>query len=300
MSTNPAVLVAEKIKSGQWATEQVKIAQFFTATVTGELIPDPETRIQVREIIRDLDRVNSIYNKVCKTKDLSKLEPLTIIRYPDGSEKIGNGNHTVEVEAMLELEEVKAYIVDYVKDLGGKHSSALRLGNLLNQHDVDRESVSIADIKNEFNQLIEDNGGKLSKDQKEEFARSYPQISTHTLGQWESYHEDVGSRQKPVLTYTPQQLSDLVRGLEAWPEYAGYAICEARTLRAWSDTGISAAFNAMADKGVRKALIPLYCDSVAMVEKWKNGKIQETITQRYAKLSKFHNVTLEFKMMRYE
>ena len=53
MNTNPAVLVAEKIISGQWATEQVKIAQFFTATVTGELIPDPETRIQVRQIIRD-------------------------------------------------------------------------------------------------------------------------------------------------------------------------------------------------------------------------------------------------------
>ena len=300
MSTNPAVLVAEKIKSGQWATEQVKIAQFFTATVTGELIPDPETRIQVRQMIRDLDRVNSIYNKVCKTKDFSKLEPLTIIRYPDGREKIGNGNHTVEVEAMLELEEVKAYIVDYVKDLGGKHSSALRLGNLLNQHDVDRESVSIADIKNEFNQLIEDNGGKLSKDQKEEFARSYPQISTHTLGQWESYHEDVGSRQKPVLTYSKQQLSDLARAYGTLETYAGYAICEPRTLRAFWDTGGSAAVDAMINKGVRKVLIPLYCDSVASVEKWKNGKIKETITQRYAKLGEFHNVTLEFKMMRYE
>ena len=300
MSTNPAVLVAEKIKSGQWATEQVKIAQFFTATVTGELIPDPETRIQVREIIRDLDRVNSIYNKVCRTKDLSKLEPLTVIRFPDGTDKIANGNHTVEVEAMLELEEVDAHIVNYEEDLGGKLSSALRLGNLLNQHDVDRKSVSIPDIKKEFNQLIDDNGGKLSKEQKEEFARSYPQISTHTLGQWESYHEDVGSRQKPVLTYTKQQLSDIVKSLASLEEYAGYAICEARTLRSWNDTGTGAAFNAMADKGVKKVLVPLYCDSVAWVEQWENGKIKETITQRYAKLGEFHNVTIKFTMIRYE
>ena len=285
MSTNPAVLVAEKIKSGQWATEQVKIAQFFTATVTGELgAPDPETRIQVREIIRDLDRVNSIYNKVCRTKDLSKLEPLTVIRFPNGTDKIANGNHTVEVEAMLELEEVDAYIVNYVEDLGGKLSSALRLGNLLNQHDVDRKSVSIPDIRKEFNQLIDDNGGKLSKEQKEEFARSYPQISTHTLGQWESYHEDVGSRQKPVLTYSKQQLSDIVKSLASLEEYAGYAICEPRTLRSWNDTGTGAAFNAMADKGVKKVLVPLYCDSVAWVEQWENGKIKENIIERHANL----------------
>ena len=300
MNTTSADKVAEKIKSGQWATEQIKIAQFFTATVTGELIPDPETRIQVREIIRDLDRVNSIYNKVCKTKDLSKLEPLTVIRFPDGSDKIANGNHTVEVEAMLELEEVDAHIVNYVEDLGGKFSSALRLGNLLNQHDVDRKSLSIADIKKEFLQFIDDNGGKLSKEQKQDFAKVYPQVTPHTLGQWESHHEDFGSRQKPVLTYTPQQLSGLAEAYGTLEKYAGYAICEPRTLRAWSDTGISAAFIAMADKGVRKALIPLYCDSVAMVEKWEDGNIKETITQRYAKLSKFHDVTLEFEMIRYE
>tara|TARA_A100001234_G_C12570398_1_gene361529 strand:+ start:110 stop:1012 length:903 start_codon:yes stop_codon:yes gene_type:complete len=300
MSTNPAVLVAEKIKSGQWATEQVKIAQFFTSTVTGELIPDPETRIQVREIIRDLDRVNSIYNKVCRTKDLSKLEPLTVIRFPDGTDKIANGNHTVEVEAMLELEKVDAHIVNYEEDLGGKLSSALRLGNLLNQHDVDRKSVSIPDIRKEFNQLIDDNGGKLSKEQKEEFARSYPQISTHTLGQWESYHEDVGSRQKPVLTYSKQQLSDIVKSLTSLEEYAGYAICEPRTLRSWNDTGTSAAFNAMADKGVKKVLVPLYCDSVAWVEQWENGKIKENIIERHAKLSKFYDVTIKFTMIRYE
>ena len=300
MSTNPAVLVAEKIKSGQWATEQVKIAQFFTATVTGELIPDPETRIQVRETIRDLDRVNSIYNKVCKSKDLSKLEPLTIIRYPDGKEKLGDGNHTVEVEAMLELEEVKAYIVDYEKDLGGKHSSALRLGNLLNQHDVDRESVSITDIRNEFNQLIQENGGKLSKDQKEEFAKSYHQISTNTLGQWESRHDAVGGRRKPLMTYTEQQLEDLARAYGTLEKYAGYAICKPRTLRAYWDTGSSAAVDAMMNKGVRKVLIPLYCESDAAVQNWKKGKIKETIAKKYAKVGEFMDVTIKFEMIAYE
>ena len=300
MNTASADKVAKKIKSGQWTTEQIKIAQFFTATVTGELIPDPETRIQVREIIRDLDRVNSIYNKVCRTKDLSKLEPLTVIRFPDGSDKIANGNHTVEVEAMLKLEEVDAHIVNYEEDLGGKLSSALRLGNLLNQHDVDRKSVSIPDIKKEFLQLIDENGGKLSKEQKQDFAKVYPQVTPHTLGQWESHHEDFGGRKKPLVTYTPQQLSDLAKAYSTLEKYAGYAICEPRTLRAYSDTGISAAFIEMADKGVKKALIPLYCDSVVWVEKWETGKIKETVTERYAKLSKFYDVTIEFEMIRYE
>ena len=300
MSTNPAVLVAEKIKSGQWATEQVKIAQFFTATVTGELIPDPETRIQVRQIIRDLDRVNSIYNKVSQTKDLSKLEPLTIIRYPDGSEKIANGNHTVEVEAMLELEEVQAHIVDYVKDLGGKHSSALRLGNLLNQHDVDRKSVSNEDIRKEFDQLIDETGSKLTDAQKKEFAQIYPEISTYTLGQWESRHDAVGGRRKPLMTYTEQQLEDLARAYGTLEKYAGYAICKPRTLRAYWDTGSSAAVDAMMNKGVRKVLIPLYCESDAAVQNWKKGKIKETIAKKYAKVGEFLDVTIKFEMIAYE
>tara|TARA_B100002019_G_scaffold101964_1_gene87932 strand:+ start:213 stop:1133 length:921 start_codon:yes stop_codon:yes gene_type:complete len=305
---NCADVIAQKIKSGQWENiEDVNIQQFFMPTVTGELIPNPDTRIQVREYVRDIGRVNSIYNKVSQTKDYDKLENLTVVRYPSDAkipEKIGNGNHTVEVEAMLGMKKARSYIVDFEKDLRGKHSLAMRLGNQLNNHDVDRKSVSDADIKKEFYQLIkekkEETGGKLSKAEKDEFAKAYPQISTHTLGQWESHHEDVGSRQKPVLTYTPQQLSEIVRNLVSFEEYAGYAICEARTLRAWSDTGISAAFVAMEEKGVKKALIPLYCDSIAMVEKWENGKIKQTITERYAKLSEFYGVTLEFKMIRYE
>ena len=56
----------------------------------------------------------------------------------------------------------------------------------------------------------------------------------------------------------------------------------------------------MINKGVRKVLIPLYCDSVASVEKWKNGKIKETIAEKYAKVGEFLDVTIKFEMIAYE
>jgi hypothetical protein len=297
---NSAVKVSQKIKSGEWKEQIVDILQFFTVTITGEYVPKPDSRVQVRQLLRDVDRVQRIYNKVKEKKDYSKLEPITLIKYPNGALKIGNGNHTVEVEAMLGMKQAPAYVVDFDKDLDGKHSSALRLGNLLNQHDVDRASVSDADIKKEFYQLIEENNGKLSDTQKKEFAKTYPEVSPHTIGQWQAHHDEVGGRKKPLVTYTTGALIDQVKTLQSLQRYSDYAICHPRTLRAWSDTGISAAFSAMQEENKKKAIVILYCDTITMAENWEKGKIKNTIAEKYAKLGEHFGVTIEFEMMAYE
>ena len=56
----------------------------------------------------------------------------------------------------------------------------------------------------------------------------------------------------------------------------------------------------MQEDGTRKCLIPLFCGSVAEVEKWKKGNVKNTITEKYAKLSEYYGVVIEFDMLRYE
>lgn len=297
---NPAVKVSNKIKQGSWPQEILKIIQFFTSTITGELVPNSETRIQVRANDRDIDRINRVVNKIQATGDRSGIEPLCVVRYPDGTLKLLNGNHTVEIQLYLGDTEANCYIVDFVEDLGGKESNVVRLGNLLNTHDIERVSVEDSDIRNELYILIEENGGKLSAAQKEEFCATYPVISKNTVGQWESNHGEVGGRRKPRVTWTEGQLKKQVDFYKGSEKYADYTVLTPRNLRGALETGISQAFIEMQEDGTRKCLIPLFCGSVAEVEKWKNGTAKENITKKYAKLSKYYDVVIEFDMLRYE
>ena len=74
--------LAQQIKSGKYPTEKVQLAQFFKPTVTGEMIPDRESRIQVRDRDRDIDRINRAVNKMKVSGNTSGLEPLTGIKFP--------------------------------------------------------------------------------------------------------------------------------------------------------------------------------------------------------------------------
>lgn len=296
----PVIALANKIKSRAYPKVKVAIDQFYIKTINGEMIPNPDTRVQVRNEYRDLDRVDLIYNKVCKSKDYSKLEPITIVQFPNAITKLAGGAHTLEVEQLLGWTETDAYSVDFNKDLGGVLSNVTRLGNLLNQHEVNRESVSLDDIKKEFYQRIEENGEKLSDAQKREFIAVYPEVTMHTIGNWQAYHAEVGGRKKPRQTYTPKQLADIAKSFGYMQRYAGYAICMPRTLGSWRDTGYSAAFTAMLDKGVKKALVVLHCETSTMVENWKNGKIKNTISEEYAKMNQHFGVTIEYEMIQYE
>ena len=139
------IKLAKDIRSGALPTVQVDLDQFFTKTFGGEWVPDPDTRIQVRETVRDANFVNRIVNKIQASGDSSAIEPLTCIKMPDGSLKIGNGSHTAEIGINVGLKKIPSYIVDWEKDLGGKTSSAQRLGNLLNFQTVEKVSVHISE-----------------------------------------------------------------------------------------------------------------------------------------------------------
>lgn len=299
--------LAQQIKSGKYPTEKVQLAQFFKPTVTGEMIPDRESRIQVRDRDRDIDRINRAVNKMKVSGNTSGLEPLTCIKFPKLGNilKIGNGNHTAEMALLMGMTESDAYIVDYEKDLGGKKSNAIQLGNLLNKQEVEKVDVHDNDIRNELYQMMDERAEegldpKLPKNEIKELLARYPHISSQTVGNWVSNRDDVGGRREPLISYTKGQLIQQVDAFENMVQYKDYVVCDPRTLVSWSDTGISAAFSEMQEHGKRKALVILYCSTVAQADQWAEGNIEKTIREKYAKLGEWHNVTIDVQMLRYE
>ena len=127
--------LADEIKSGSYQKSKVKLDPYFYVTHDGEIVPVRELRIQVRDKDRDIDRINRAVNKMQKTGDKSGLEPLTMVRFPDGIIKINNGNHSAEMGYRIGEKEADANIVDFDTHLGGKISNALTIslsGTLLN------------------------------------------------------------------------------------------------------------------------------------------------------------------------
>ena len=297
--------IAEDIKSGRYPKQKIKLQPFFRTTVTGEKIPVRERRIQVRDIDRDIDRVNRAVNKIQKDGDKSGLEPLTTITFVDLPEKILNGNHTSEIMAILGEDEAETYRVDFEKDLDSKESNCIILGNLLNKIPVEKVDVHENDIKRELYQIMDERAEegldpKPPEEELLELCNRYTQISRGTVGQWISNREDVGGRRKPLISYTKGELEQAMNALASLDRYKDYAICKPRTLVAWFDTGVGAAFDEMAVQGKKKALIVLYCKTVAMVNGWEKGDYKKNIKEKLELYKEHYGRTIEVEMIRYE
>lgn len=298
------IKLAKDIRSGALPTVQVDLDQFFTKTFGGEWVPDPDTRIQVRETVRDANFVNRIVNKIQASGDSSAIEPLTCIKMPDGSLKIGNGSHTAEIGINVGLKKIPSYIIDWEKDLGGKTSSAQRLGNLLNFQTVEKVSVHDHDVRNELYQLMAEKKAagldpKPTEQEIQEFLLCYPSVSRRTLGQWIS-NTDVGGRKKPLIEHTNSELADHARHFRSLQRYKDYVICEPQTVEHWNDTGTATPLTLMAKQGKSKALVVFHCSTTKQAELWKKGKIEKTIKAHYKRLSDFYEVIIEYEMLRFE
>ena len=297
--------IAEDIKSGRYPKQKIKLQQFFRTTVLGEKIPDRERRIQVRDVDRDIDRVNRAVNKIQKDGDKSGLEPLTTITFVDLPEKILNGNHTSEIMAILGEDEAETYRVDFEKDLDSKESNCLMLGNLLNKIPVEKVDVHENDIKRELYQIMDERAEegldpKPPEEELQALCNRYPHVSRATIGQWISNRSDVGGRRETLRTYTAGELHAFARSLENMEIYKDYAVLEPRQLRSWTDTGIEQAFKQMKNQQKKKALMPLFCRNRAQQDQWEQTDIQSRIKKEFFELGQYWDCTIEFTMMRYE
>tara|TARA_X000000368_G_scaffold127589_1_gene100262 strand:- start:230 stop:1132 length:903 start_codon:yes stop_codon:yes gene_type:complete len=295
------IQLAQQIKSGEYPREEIDVEQFFNEDGS----PIRENRIQVRDVDRDIDRIDRAVNKMKVSGDYSKLEDLTLVKYPNDILKINNGNHTAEMIYLLKQENIdlppiKGCVVDFEKDLGGKLSNALALGNELNKIEVEKVDVHHNDIRNHLYQLMDEQEDyKLSKEQIKEFNRQYPHISSGTITQWIQNHKEVGGRRPTHITYTENELETIRSNIEKMQKYSDYVILEPRNLRGALETGIAQAFRQMKTQSKTKCLVILFCENVAQADKWEKSNIQERIKLEYEELSGYYEVTIEYEMLRY-
>ena len=298
--------LADRIRSGNYPKTKIKLDPYFYVTPDGEIVPVRDLRVQVRDQDRDIDRINRGVNKMQKTGDRSGLEPLTMVRFSEEDvTKINNGSHTAEMGYRLGEEEMDGYIVDFDKDLGGKLSNSLMLGNLLNVQEVEKVDVHDTDVKKELYQIMDDRAKegldpKPPEEELQALCNRYPHVSRATVGQWISNREDVGGRRETLRTYTAGELHAFARSLENMEIYKEYAVLEPRQLRSWTDTGIEQAFKQMKNKQKKKALMPLFCRNRAQQEQWEQTDIESRIKKEFFELGQYWDCTIEYTMMRYD
>jgi hypothetical protein len=291
------IQLAKDIETGNRPSRTVNLIQFFTQLSNGEYVPNPETRVQVRNRDRDTDFVERIFNKVQQTGDRSKLSTLTTVYFPKTDElKLLNGNHTVEIELKLGIHDAPAVTIDFEKDLGGKKSLLRRLGNLLNKEEVERNSTSCEDVKGELYELMDEriSEGKCARpsdDEIEELISLYPFVDRRSIGQWISYHQTGGTR-RPMKSYSDQQLKEIRELYKNQRKYSDYVILEPRTLGAWVHTGIAESFRQCMKENKKKVLIPFYCSSVAEYNQLENG-LDLKIIKHYQELGEYWGLTME-------
>tara|TARA_B100000427_G_C15471460_1_gene578762 strand:+ start:54 stop:980 length:927 start_codon:yes stop_codon:yes gene_type:complete len=302
--------LATKIRSGQYPKVPVDVDDFFDENG----YPLRDKRIQVRNQDRDIDRITRAVDKMESSGDTSKLEDLTLIKFPGDSAimeviednlKILNGSHTVEMEYLLKQKgfniKPMGNIVDFVKDLGGKWSNAYALGNILNEIEVEKVDIQDNDIKKHLYQLIDEtNNKKLSDSEIEEFMSLYPRVSRATIGQWISYHDDVGTRKSPHISYSRGELEQHQIILSNLRKYRDYVVLEPRNLKGALETGVAQAFRQMQKQDRKKCLIILYCESIAQANQWRDTDIEDKIKTTYSNLSSYFNITIEYEMLSYD
>ena len=302
--------LANQLKSGDYPITRVSVPSYFIDDGQGGGYPDRSKRFQVRDMQRDVDRINRAVNKIKATGDRSGLEPWVIVVHPDGHEEITGGAHTSEIQYLLGDQWADAYIVKFDEQLGSSRANQRILGNQLNVQDVEKVDVHDTDIKNELYEILKE---ELEASETEEIDESrldeikksicsrYPHVTNSTVGQWISNHGDVGGRStKTLWTYTEGELDNMQVLLSNLEENASSVVLRPRVLRSWMDTGVSEAIYQMADEEKQSAVVPLYIDNVCWKDKWENTNLELRIKERYDKIGKHFCCDIKYKMLRYQ
>ncbi len=297
--------LAQQIKSGEYPREDVDVEQFFDE----EGNPLRGTRIQVRDHDRDIDRIDRAVDKMVASGDTSKLEDLTLVKFPFDIKNLLNGSHTAEMILKLKqrgvkLPQTKGCVVDFQKDLGGKYSNALALGNKLNEIEVEKGDIGDNDIKNHLftwigERVTDGLDPKPPEDEIKQFMELYNnRISRATIGQWISNRDDIGGRRSPRYNYSKGEQQSVKRTFESMLKYRDYVVLDPRNLRGALETGVAQAFRQMKTQKKKKCLVILFCDSATQTEQWEDC-MEEKIKVEYHELSVYWDVTIEYEMLRY-
>ena len=301
--------LSEKILGRVLPVIPVDLDEFFEEDDDGNWVIDSDTRIQVREEEVNFDFIEKKVQYVLNTGNESHLDPLVVVKMPDGSYKLLDGSHTASIKIELGHVASDAIILDFEKDLGGSISYAKMLGNLLNKPDKEKQAYTINDVKNslyEFMAEKEENGEdpKPTEEEYNWFVSLFPDVSRAQLGQFVSY-TPAGGRQKPAKSYSKEQLKNIAKTYESMERFDGYSIVGPYNLGHAQNVALSKAVLELTEKNTNKVVILLYCKSNSQVKAWvdKDGnptKKRTNLLQKFNNVSNRFNIEIVVEMLKYK
>lgn len=301
------VTIAKQILSGTYKRKIViDLRDYFDEIAPGEWIPDPDTRIQVRDTDRSLAFIDEIYNDIITTGDDSHLDVIVLVYFKKTDEyKIIGGNHTAEIMIRLGRFKSNAYVVDFEDDLGGRESIAIDFGNELNNPKKRVRPVAESDVRNIVLTHIAENVKMGLKDPKptEEWKKNlqarYPFVSMQTIGQWCSHDPNVGGRRSAKKSWTGVEKEQHHESIKNKFDYQGYCVIEPRGLLSWNQTAISTVVNHHLDNPHQKDYVLIfYAESATQAAELVSGDIRAKIEKRYNLMRKHLKINIKVEYMR--
>ena len=309
------VEIADLIKADKWEeTTDIEILDFYKKDDNDEYTPDPSTRFQVRDFLLNPDFVNEKFEYVKSTGDNSQIDVPTVVRMPDGTYKLNDGSHTIDIKRKLGDVYSKANVVDYEKHLGGKDSNAFGLGNLLNIKTKEKQTATSDNIKNHFLQILAEKResglptavSEWDSTELNEFVNLYSTkgISVGTLAQWHSRTPEGGRHLLPDQ-WTQTQLRNFQTTLSQLSDNKDCLVTFPRELKHASDSILGSSILELAkDKLKRKKiLILLYCKDNADVKKVigadgkGESKWKKNLEENYKLVSELTGLTIKFQII---
>lgn len=311
----------KKRNSGKLKTKTIELAPYFKHTFDGSPYANSKSRYQTRTVDVNLDfieeKTNYVRSKygdnIKSVDDVKEFDNLVIIENLNDDyyevDPLGGGNHTAAIQYNVGLKESRADVIDFQEDCGGKSEVLHRICNLLNQTEKDRQSLSNADIRREFEKMMENREERgedptPTPEDIEDFLQTYPQISAKNIGQWKRYHPTIGGGREPLVSYSKQRLKDLHNLFQnSMEKYKDYVVLAPRQVPAYNVTGMAEMVHELSkeeNEGRDKVLMLLYCKSQTQADEWQSGDTPKEVKDYFSKVSQRFSITLEFEMLSYE
>lgn len=310
--------IANLIQAGKWEEIiDVEILDFYKIDDDGNYVPDPSKRFQVRDFFLNEDFVDEKVQYVKFTGDKSQIDVPTVVRMPDGTYKLDDGSHTIDIKRKLGDVYSKAYVVDYDEHLGGADSNAFGLGNALNIDKKEKQTATPDNIKTHFHQILaekRDSGlptdpQKWNQEELEQFCSLYKTkgITPHTLGQWHSRTPEGGRHLLPKQ-YTVTELREVQKSLSKLDKYKDYFVTVPRETKHASTSILAQSMVDLARKksSKRKILILFYCKDNADVKRVNGAdgkgesRWRKSLNETYKLMSELANLTIEYDILSWD
>jgi len=309
-------IVAE-IKNETWPdTLEMDITEYVREVSPNQFAPIMKKLIQSRPVIYDPVFVERSVRRSKNQPNINKSLPATVVFFPEDTiingQKIESNTyilidriHGMVIDRYLGKTVKIANVVNFKKDLGSDELKLYRLGNLLNDVEIELQPLVDDAIKMELYRLMdkrisEGKEGKPSDEERKSFLRDYSQINVHQWSIWVANHTS-GGRSAPYIKYSTAERKVYHEELKDRKSYEDWVISTPSTIMSYSGETLGRVLIECCTNETRKLLMPLYASNDSQFKKLKEGKIQKKIENRFKELKEFYYMEeMEFIIMKFQ